>query len=574
MRPFRKANTYPGILLILLFLLVSTAKAYNVNWSTIITAQTVRDMLSTAQGRQHALQFCSRLHVNKVYIEVFRDGYEADPDTLRTARDFFRRAGFEVSGAVATTGIGKPSTSWKIVACYTNQANQSRLAHIFRDAASVFNEIIIDDFFFTDCECSECAAAKGALSWRQYRKKLMLQVSREDVLGPARQMNPRVRVILKYPQWYDKFQDRGYSVSAETRLYDRIWVGTELRDPSSERWGHKQQYLGFFIYRWLHGIGGKKTGGAWFDPYGTSPNFYLDQAYVSVLAGAPEILLFNLGDLDSARYSRQVNALVSRESDLDGLSRFVGQWRGIPAYKPPSSDPGTEPDIFDQIGMLGIPLLPTSTFPAQARVAFFADYALTDVNFVPELVQFLQRNGTAFVTEDLAHRLNRDPRIAAFQNLELGEGEYSKSIGGGHGKIIVISDALPRLTYVDSKDRVEQPDPALRSALLSLRHIVENFAPTSLDAPPRVAVFPMGRQVAIMNFTELPVGCHLAYAGGPGTALREVFSTPGASLAGDHQTLLLPPHGLVVVVPQHSPVEATASVPLTAIKSWGARSQF
>lgn len=547
MNPFRKAGTCSGILLVLSSLFLSTAKAANVSWSTIITAQTVRDMLSTPQGREQALQFCHRLHIKKVYIEVFRDGYEADPGTLRTARDFFRRAGFEVSGAVATTAIGKPSTGSKIVACYTNQANQRRLAHIFHDAASFFNEIIIDDFFFTDCQCSECAAAKGRLSWQQYRKNLMLRVSRDDVIGPARQANPGVHIILKYPQWYDKFQDRGYSVSAETKLYDRIWVGTELRDPSSERWGHKQQYLGFFIYRWLHDIGGQKTGGAWFDPYGTNPVLYLDQAYISVLAGAPEILLFNLGTLDSAQYAGQVNALISREDNLDVLSKLVGDWRGIPAYKPPSSDPGTEPDIFDQIGMLAIPLLPTSNFPAQAQVAFFADYALADANFVPELTRFLDRGGTALVTEDLARRLNQDPRLPGSAEIQLASGEDFKTIDEGRGRIVVISDALPKITYVDSEDRIEQPDPALRSALLSLRHTVEKFVPTSLDAPPRVAVFPMGSRVAVMNFTELPVDCHLTRRGARATALNQLFSTPGAALAGDHETLRLPPHGLAVV---------------------------
>jgi hypothetical protein len=547
MTRFPKRTLHPAILLFVFSSFLPTVKAYSVNWSTFITAQTVRNMLSTAQGREQALQFCRRLHINKVYIEVFRDGYEADPATLRTARDFFSRAGFKVSGAVATTQIGKPSTGWSVVACYTNRANQRRLAHIFRDAASVFNEIIIDDFFFTDCECSECAAAKGELSWQQYRKQLMLQVSRDDVLGPARQVNPRVRIILKYPQWYDEFQERGYSVSAETKLYDRIWVGTELRDPSSEEWGHKQQYMGFFIYRWLRGIGGQKTGGAWFDPYGTNPTFYLDQAYVSVLAGAPEILLFNLGDLDSARYSGQVNALVSRESNLAQLSKLVGDWRGIPAYKPPSSDPGKEPYIFDQIGMLAIPLVPTSTFPAKARVAFFADYALTDVNFVPELAQFLQSGGTALVTEDLAHRLNRDPRLPRSEAIELGNHEYFKTVEEGPGKIIVISDDLPKLTYVDSEDRIEQPNPSLRSALLALRHVVENFAPTSLDAPPRVAIFPMGRRVALMNFTELPVDCHLTARGARAASLEQLFSTPGAAVANDHKTLWLPPHGLVVV---------------------------
>ncbi|MGH9345389.1 MAG: hypothetical protein ACRD19_16705 [Terriglobia bacterium] len=507
----------------------------------------MRDRLSTAQGRAEALQFCQRLHISKIYLGVFRDGYEANPVTLKAARDFFRQAGIQVSGAVATTRLGKPSTGWGIVACYTDRANQRHLAQIFHDAASIFNEIIIDDFFFTDCECSECAAAKGTSSWQQYRKKLMLQVSRDDVLGPARQVNPRVRIILKYPQWYDKFQDRGYSVSAETKLYDRIWVGTETRDPSSERWGHRQQYGGFSIYRWLDDIGDRKTGGAWFDPYGTNPAFYLDQAYVSILAGAPEILLFNLGDLDSPQYSAQVNAFVSREPNLDALSKLVGAWRGITAYKPPSSEPGEEAYIFDQIGMLGIPLLPTASFPESARVAFFADYALADIDFVPKLVQFLHHGSTAFVSEGLAHRLNDDPRLPATRGIELGKGVYVKAARVGPGKIIVFSDDLLGLTSVSSENRVQQLTPTLRAALFSLRNAVRSFAPTSLDAPPRVAVFPMGKRVAIMNFTELPVSCHLAGFGADATKLKQVFSTPGASLARDRTTLRLPPHGLLAV---------------------------
>lgn len=529
--------------------LAASMQAGAVKWSTIFTAQTVRDRLSTPEGREEALEFCRRMHIGKVYIEVFRDGYEASPDTLRLARDFFQHAGFQVDGAVATTRLGKPSTGWPLVACYTNRANRQHLAQIFHDASSIFNEIIIDDFFFTDCECSECAAAKGSMSWAQYRKKLMLAVSRDDVLGPARAANPRVKVILKYPQWYDQFQDRGYSVTAETALYDRIWVGTELRDPSSAKWGHKQQYMGFFIYRWLKDIGGSQTRGAWFDPYGTDPTFYLDQAYVSVLAGAPEILLFNFGDLDSPRYQAQSQALAAADPGLQRLSTLVGGWQGIPAYKPPSSEPGSEPYFFDQLGMLGIPLLPTPRFPADARVAFFADYSLSDVNFVPELARFLARGGTAFVSEDLARRLQGDPRLPAAAGITLAQGIYLKSVPEGHGRIVVFSDDLPQLAYVDASDRVEQLTPALRESLLSLRHEVEAFEPTSLDAPPRVAVFPMRQGTAIMNFTELPVECHIAGLGGMASRLHEVFRTPGARLAPDGRTLRLPPHGLLMVAP-------------------------
>ena len=269
-----------------LLLLISVCAAGRpllaVDWETLFTAQDVRDHLATEQGRAEALDFCRRMGISKVYVETFRDGYQADAETLKTARDFFLKNGLKVSGCVTTTGLGKPSTGWNVAACYTNRANQQHLASIFKFAAGIFDEIMIDDFFFTDCTCSECATAKGNESWREYRDKLMLRMSRENVLGAARSVNPKVKIILKFPQWYDNFQNRGYVVDAETALYDRIWVGTELRDPSSDQWGHKQQYEGFFLYRWLSDIAGPKTGGGWFDPFGTDPITYMDQAYVTV----------------------------------------------------------------------------------------------------------------------------------------------------------------------------------------------------------------------------------------------------------------------------------------------------
>ena len=536
-----------SFLLLLGFLAVQPTALWAVDWSTLFTAQDVRDHLSTETGRAQALEFCRRLGLNKVYVEVFRDGYHADAQTLSTARDFFRQAGLKVSGCVTTTQIGKPSTGWRIVACYTNRANQERLASIFRYAAQFFDEIMIDDFFFTDCECSECAAAKGAMSWREYREKLMLEVSRERVLRPVRQVNPNVKIILKFPQWYDKFQDRGYSVEQETALYDRIWVGTETRDPSSDRWGHKQQYEGFFIYRWLAEIGGAKTGGGWFDPFGTQPTTYLDQAYMTVLAGAPEIFLFHYGSLISDEYRPQSEAIASRRAELDTLAKLTGEWRGIPAYKPPSSDPGDEPYLFDQIGMLAIPLVPTARFPDRALAALFTTHALEDSEFVPKLLSFLSAGGTALVSESLAHRLSGDPRLPAAIPPSLEKGEYIRTTQEGSGKLVVFSSALPRLTYVDAQNKVSPLTPELREALMAFRRLVAGFTVTSLDAPPRVVVFPMGGRVAVANFTELPVDCRLAGFEGRARKYRQAFATSGASLAPDGARLRLPPHGVLVI---------------------------
>jgi hypothetical protein len=518
-----------------------------VDWSTLFTAQDVRDHLATEKGRAQALQFCHKMGISKVYVEAFRDGYQAELQTLETARDFFRQAGLRVSGCVTTTRIGKPSTGWDVAVCYTNHKNQERLESIFRFAAGIFDEIMIDDLFFTDCQCSECAAAKGSMSWPQYREKLMLEMARDRVLGPARQVNPKVKVILKYPQWYDSFQERGYVVDRETELFDRIWVGTELRDPSSDEWGHKQQYEGYFIYRWFRDIAGEKTGGGWFDPFGTDATIYLDQALVTVLAGAPEAFLFNYGSLISSQYKEQAEALAARQKEFEDLSKLVGNWVGIPAYKPVSSEPGDEPFVFDQIGMLAIPLAPTARFPDKARAALFTLHSLKDVEFVAKLARFLNSGGTALVSEGLAHALDGDPRLPSAAPVNLPKDKYLLKVQEGNGNLVVFSDSLPRLTYVDSSNRIAQLAAAPREALAELRKIVEEFTVTSPDAPPRVAVFPLGARVTVVNFTELPVACRIVGLGGMVSRLRKAFAISGASLASDGVTLRLPPHALIVV---------------------------
>jgi hypothetical protein len=528
-------------------MLLPARPAHAVVWSTLFTAQGVRDHLTTDQGRQEALEFCHKMGITKVYIESFRDGYQADESTLKTARDFFRQAGLTVSGCVTTTGLGKISSGWHVAVCFTHRQNQERLESIFHLTAAIFDEIMIDDFFFTDCQCSECAAAKGALSWQQYREKLMLQMSRERVVGPAHAVNPKVKVIIKFPQWYDRFQRQGYVPDQEAAIFDRIWVGTELRDPASDEWGHTQQYMAQFIYRWLSGVGGAKTGGGWFDPYGTTPALYLDQPLTTILAGAPELFLFNYGDLASPEFHGQAEALAERRAQYEELATFVSDWGGIATYKPVSSDPGEEENILDKIGMLGIPEAPTANFPDNARALILTTQALGDAGLVPKLVRLLSAGGTAFLSEPAGHLLNGDPRLPTPSPLNLDKNQYLKTMDAGGGKLVVFSDALPNLTYVDGKNRIEQPTPELREALKELRQRVSDFTVTSLDAPPRVAVYPLGGRVAVVNYTEVPVACRLTGLAGMAHKLTQLYALDGAKLATDGETLRLPPHAALVV---------------------------
>ncbi len=210
--------------------------------STLFTAQNVRDHLSGEQGMNKAIDWCKKTGVTHVFLETFRSNYRADRQTLERAKSRFKAEGFDVSGCVTTTIVGKVSTGWNLISCYTNEGTQRHLQEIFEYSASIFDQIMIDDFLFTDCQCNECDQARGQKSWADYRCELMIRAGRDRILAPARAVNAGVKIIIKYPQWYDNFHNRGYEVLRQTADYERIWVGTETRDFDNERWGGKVQY--------------------------------------------------------------------------------------------------------------------------------------------------------------------------------------------------------------------------------------------------------------------------------------------------------------------------------------------
>ena len=387
-------------------------------FSTILTAQDVRDRLSTDAGLDAAIDWCKKTAITKVYMESFRDGYQAEKPALLHARQRFLDAGFDVSGCVTTTGVGKPTGGYKPLSCYTDKPTQEKLKAIFEYAAGMFDEIMIDDFWFTDCKCPECDKARAARkatigdtsypvagdTWEDYRGELLLQLSRNYILGAARRVNPKVRIIIKYPQWYDSFHERGYDVERETRDFDRIWVGTETRDRDQKG---APQYEGYFIMRWLGKLGGEKTGGGWFDPFRTTERTYVEQARQTVLAGARESVLFCYGGLLRQTGPADLEALRAQIPELLDTAREVRrrQVKGIAAYKPPNSHAEKEMYVFDFLGMLGLPLVPCHQFPADAPAAFFSVHALKDADLAAKLSRFIAAGKPVLLTDGLAEQL-------------------------------------------------------------------------------------------------------------------------------------------------------------------------
>jgi hypothetical protein len=473
--------------------------------STLFTAQNVRDFLSGEQGIDKAIGWCKETGVTRVFIEAFRGGYTADRQTLQHAKERFEQAGIDVSGCVTTTDVGKKSSGWNIIACYTDEPTRKRLQETFEYTASIFDEIMIDDFWFTDCECDACQKARGDRTWAEYRCDLMTRVSRQRILEPARAVNPRVKVIIKYPQWYDNFHNRGYEVVQETVDFGAIWVGTETRDPDSEQWGKKAQYEAYYIMRWLGGIGGARCGGGWFDPYGTHEDTYVEQARQTVLADAKEMLLFCYGSLQEETGPANVARLRTEIAGLFKLAAMVRNQpiKGIAAPKPPNSDAYDEQYVYDFVGMLGLPLVPTAEVRTDVKAAFLPIHAMKDPQLSNKLTAMLAAKTPVLITDGLAEKLPASIR----------------------------DDENVLMLKVNGK-----PDSLLNLTRGQLKPIREKLlAPFGIrfDAPNKVALYLIGdHHVAIENFNDEAAGASLEFVNSPPPALKQALVLPVKGSAG------------------------------------------
>ena len=492
--------------------------------STLFTAQDVRDRLSNDAGIDKAIDWCKQTGVTRVFIETFRDGYTAERPAIEHAKNRFREAGIEVSGCVTPTDVGKKSTGWKRISCYTDEPTQKRVQEIFEYAASLFDEIMIDDFWFTDCECAECQKARGDQSWAQYRCDLWRRVSRERILKPARAVNPKVKIIIKYPQWYDQFHDRGYEVVRETADFDRIWVGTETRDYEDKRWGGKVQYEGYFIMRWLGEIGGPKCGGGWFDPYGTHEATYVEQARQTVLADAKEMLLFCYGSLQHDTGPANVEKL---RTEIPGLLKLAAMVRdqplqGIAAPKPPNSDADNEQYVYDFVGMLGLPLMPTAEIRTDAKAAFLPVHAMKDPQLNDKLAAMLKAGTPVLVTDGLAAKLPSE--LAVDKNLVI------LKVNGKPNSLL----SLTREDLKPIRDKLLAP--------LGIR----------FDAPNKVALYLIGDDcIVIENFNDEPITATLEFAQPVNATKSLILPTDGQAdfscTAGKIEFTKITPRTLVVL---------------------------
>jgi len=371
--------------------------------------------------------------LDKVYIETHRDLVIPDETTLMALKDYFRELGIQTAGGITVTINERDNFK---TYCYSNPVYREKLKEIVTLTARLFDEVIFDDFFFTNCKCPLCIKEKGEKSWTNFRLEQMTKASRELVLEPARKTNPNVRIVIKYPNWYEHFQGLGFNLKDQPPIYDGIYTGNETRDAVRSA-QHLQPYESYLIFRYFENIKPGGNLGGWVDPFGSRYlDRYAEQLWLTLFSKAPEITLFDYfsvqipiresqrgpwqgqgtsfsfdavtGPLRQADGSLppRANMALAAGAALKQVDSFLGQLGkpiGVKSYKPYHSL--GEDFLHNYLGMLGIPLDLVPEFPSEEQTILLTESAKYDPDIVSKIKAQLMAGKKVIITTGLLKAL-------------------------------------------------------------------------------------------------------------------------------------------------------------------------
>jgi hypothetical protein len=375
----------------------------------------------------------SQVKVDKVYIEVQRDRVLADDKLLEDVKKFFTDRGVQVAGGSAfSDNVSDQYTSF----CYTDPADRDFVRKTCELAARHFDEFILDDFFFVTTKRDSDIAAKGDRSWTDFRLDLMDEAGATLVVKAAKAVNPRIKVVIKFPNWYEHFQGLGFDLDKEPRIFDGIYTGTETRDPVYTD-QYLQQYESYQIIRYFENIKPGGNGGGWVDTYGARyVDRYSEQLWDTMFARAREMTLFNWNLLLAAAQPgdrkewEQLQTSLNYEAvardyhpggaassptpswatvagvslrQVDAVLGKLGNPIGIASYKPYQST--GEDFLHNYIGMIGIPIDLHPEFPVDARLVLLTESAKFDPGIVAKIKRQLEDGKSVVITSGLLRAL-------------------------------------------------------------------------------------------------------------------------------------------------------------------------
>jgi hypothetical protein len=373
------------------------ARWSHIKASLFFTSDDVQKLLTKPEVRRATLAHFAPLRLSKVYLEGAH-GEGAGAVSLREIVEALKAEGLEVSGAVVPADRGP--------LCYDDPKDMATLERRVREVAEVTDEIIVDDWLFTTCTTAKSVAERGGDSWADYRSRLVAEQSKRHLVDVARQVRPGARVIIKYPNWYEGHRQHGYDVALQTPQFDGVSVGIETRQRATHD-QHIPIYSGFVFQQWIGGDAGTKWRSAWLDNYAMQgdDDDYVAQVWQAVLARAPEILFWCAGQLHPTSPSSDVYPhLLELMPEFDRLAGMLrGSSRGIPIHLPLGSV--GEYNVFGYLGMIGLPMAPRTSFPADTRTAIFTRHSLRDPDLAAELLARVRAGKEVFLTWSLLQDL-------------------------------------------------------------------------------------------------------------------------------------------------------------------------
>ena len=367
-----------------------------------------------------------QLKVDKVYIEVQRDRRLLSDEQAENAKKFFLHHGVQVAGGMALSdgSIGGQFQSF----CYTDPQDRAFIKGAAEFAAKHFDEVIQDDFFFVSTKKDSDIAAKGHKTWSQFRMELTDDAAENLLVKPAKAVNPKVKMVVKYPNWYEHFQGSGFNLEHGPMIFDGIYTGTETRDPVMTD-QHLQQYESYQIVRYFENIAPGRNGGGWVDTYSLRYlDRYAEQIWDTLFAKAREFtcfewsgltLPFEIGDRaaweklpTSFNFSEMTNNIAAPTwarvagYSLEQADKIVGRLGipvGIASYKPYHSS--GEDFLHNYFGMIGIPIDLRPEFPTNANLVLLTECAKADPDIVAKIKGQLRGGKSVVITSGLLHAL-------------------------------------------------------------------------------------------------------------------------------------------------------------------------
>lgn len=404
----------------------------NFTVSVYTRAYEVRDMDDMKKLEETWDLISQQVKIDKIYLETHRDLLIVNENTLKSAIRFFKSKGMKVAGGITYT---IDETNNFETFCYTNPEHRKKVQEIAEYTAKHFDEFILDDFFYTSCKCDLCIKAKGDLSWTDYRLRLMTDAASDLVIGPAKKVNPNVKVIVKYPNWYEHFQGLGFNLEKQPSMFDGIYTGTETRDAvSSDQ--HLQQYESYLIFRYFENLAPGRNGGGWVDSGGsTYLDRYAEQFWITLFAKAPEITMFDYRQLQSRIRPTQRGAWqgTGTSFDFDAVTQplslsagnavqptlakaagatfeqvdkflgLLGNPVGIKTYRPYHAT--GEDFLQNYIGMIGIPMDISPVFPDDGQMILLTESASFDPQIISKIKARIQSGKNVIITSGLLRAL-------------------------------------------------------------------------------------------------------------------------------------------------------------------------